>query len=129
MNDRATCSTETNPSGLCPPFPWALQSNSSTLWVRMLLRIPLKPFAPYPLVHGLNPMDQWVRKVSGCCVLLAIVPVPCYRRCLLFYLQWFEEKFQEIENEDLQLRKLHAVVETLVNHRKGEIWRGGGNYE
>lgn len=31
---------------------------------------------------------------------------------------WFEEKFQEIENEDLQLRKLHAVVETLVNHRK-----------
>ncbi|XP_072880802.1 sorting nexin-1-like isoform X3 [Hemitrygon akajei] len=31
---------------------------------------------------------------------------------------WFEEKFQEIENEDQQLRKLHAVVETLVNHRK-----------
>ncbi|XP_007906903.1 sorting nexin-1 isoform X1 [Callorhinchus milii] len=31
---------------------------------------------------------------------------------------WFEEKFQEIESEDQQLRKLHAVVETLVNHRK-----------
>ncbi|XP_069759383.1 uncharacterized protein [Narcine bancroftii] len=31
---------------------------------------------------------------------------------------WFEEKFQEMENEDQQLRKLHAVVETLVNHRK-----------
>ncbi|XP_064421872.1 sorting nexin-1 [Latimeria chalumnae] len=31
---------------------------------------------------------------------------------------WFEEKLQEVECEDQQLRKLHAVVETLVNHRK-----------
>lgn len=33
--------------------------------------------------------------------------------------QWFEEKLQEVECEDQRLRKLHAVVETLVNHRKG----------
>ncbi|XP_075432081.1 LOW QUALITY PROTEIN: sorting nexin-1 [Ascaphus truei] len=31
---------------------------------------------------------------------------------------WFDEKFQEVECEEQHLRKLHAVVETLVNHRK-----------
>ncbi|XP_036390699.1 sorting nexin-1a [Megalops cyprinoides] len=31
---------------------------------------------------------------------------------------WFEEKLQEVEVEDQQLRKLHAVVDSLVNHRK-----------
>ncbi|PNF28821.1 Sorting nexin-2 [Cryptotermes secundus] len=31
---------------------------------------------------------------------------------------WFEEKTQQIENLDTQLRKLHASVETLVLHRK-----------
>ncbi|XP_051776760.1 sorting nexin-1a isoform X2 [Erpetoichthys calabaricus] len=31
---------------------------------------------------------------------------------------WFEEKLQEVESEEQQLRKLHVVVETLVNHRK-----------
>uniref|UniRef100_A0A2K6DGU2 Sorting nexin-1 n=1 Tax=Macaca nemestrina TaxID=9545 RepID=A0A2K6DGU2_MACNE len=31
---------------------------------------------------------------------------------------WFEEKLQEVECEEQRLRKLHAVVETLVNHRK-----------
>uniref|UniRef100_A0A8D0WKD7 Sorting nexin-1 n=2 Tax=Sus scrofa TaxID=9823 RepID=A0A8D0WKD7_PIG len=32
--------------------------------------------------------------------------------------EWFEEKLQEVECEEQRLRKLHAVVETLVNHRK-----------
>ncbi|XP_020493364.2 sorting nexin-1 [Labrus bergylta] len=31
---------------------------------------------------------------------------------------WFEDKFQEVENEEQQLRKLHALVDSLVNHRK-----------
>uniref|UniRef100_A0A6Q2XFX7 PX domain-containing protein n=1 Tax=Esox lucius TaxID=8010 RepID=A0A6Q2XFX7_ESOLU len=31
---------------------------------------------------------------------------------------WFEEKHQQFENLDLQLRKLHASVESLVCHRK-----------
>ncbi|XP_048337985.1 sorting nexin-1 isoform X2 [Sphaerodactylus townsendi] len=31
---------------------------------------------------------------------------------------WFEEKFQEVECEEQRLRKLHAVVELLVSHRK-----------
>ncbi|KAL6474617.1 hypothetical protein MHYP_G00181780 [Metynnis hypsauchen] len=31
---------------------------------------------------------------------------------------WFEEKLQEVESEDQQLRKMHAMVESLVNHRK-----------
>lgn len=35
--------------------------------------------------------------------------------------QWFEEKLQEVECEEQRLRKLHAVVETLVNHRKGNL--------
>lgn len=35
--------------------------------------------------------------------------------------QWFEDKFQEVENEEQQLRKLHALVDSLVNHRKGEL--------
>lgn len=38
-----------------------------------------------------------------------------------FVLQWFEDKFQEVENEEQQLRKLHALVDSLVNHRKGEL--------
>ncbi|MBN3307837.1 SNX1 protein, partial [Amia calva] len=33
---------------------------------------------------------------------------------------WFEEKLQEVESEEQHLRKLHTVVESLVNHRKGE---------
>ncbi|KAM3876820.1 sorting nexin-1-like [Diretmus argenteus] len=31
---------------------------------------------------------------------------------------WFEDKLQEVENEEQQFRKLHAVVDSLVNHRK-----------
>ncbi|KAJ7994665.1 hypothetical protein DPEC_G00251830 [Dallia pectoralis] len=31
---------------------------------------------------------------------------------------WFDDKLQEVESEELQLRNLHAVVESLVNHRK-----------
>ncbi|KAM3626251.1 uncharacterized protein V6R79_025608 [Siganus canaliculatus] len=31
---------------------------------------------------------------------------------------WFEDKFQEMESEEQQLRKLHVVVDSLVNHRK-----------
>uniref|UniRef100_A0A8C6KS49 Sorting nexin-2 n=1 Tax=Nothobranchius furzeri TaxID=105023 RepID=A0A8C6KS49_NOTFU len=31
---------------------------------------------------------------------------------------WFEDKFQEVEAEEQQLRKLHVVVDSLVNHRK-----------
>lgn len=33
--------------------------------------------------------------------------------------QWFEEKQQQFENLDQQLRKLHGSVEALVCHRKG----------
>ncbi|KAJ3593361.1 hypothetical protein NHX12_005696 [Muraenolepis orangiensis] len=31
---------------------------------------------------------------------------------------WFEDKFQEVESEEQQLRKLHIMVDSLVNHRK-----------
>ncbi|XP_061629389.1 sorting nexin-1a [Phyllopteryx taeniolatus] len=31
---------------------------------------------------------------------------------------WFEEKLQEVESADQQFRKLHALVESLVIHRK-----------
>ncbi|XP_068458447.1 sorting nexin-1a [Clinocottus analis] len=31
---------------------------------------------------------------------------------------WFEEKLQEVESADQQFRKLHAMVESLVLHRK-----------
>ncbi|XP_075388038.1 sorting nexin-1 isoform X1 [Tenrec ecaudatus] len=31
---------------------------------------------------------------------------------------WFEEKLQEVEGEEQRLRRLHAVVEALVTHRK-----------
>lgn len=37
--------------------------------------------------------------------------------CVL--LQWFEEKLQEVESADQHFRKLHALVESLVVHRKG----------
>uniref|UniRef100_A0A672MGK4 Sorting nexin-2 n=1 Tax=Sinocyclocheilus grahami TaxID=75366 RepID=A0A672MGK4_SINGR len=33
-------------------------------------------------------------------------------------IKWFEEKQQQFENLDVQLRKLHASVESLVFHRK-----------
>lgn len=32
--------------------------------------------------------------------------------------EWFEEKQQQLENLDNQLRKLHCSIETLVHHRK-----------
>lgn len=35
--------------------------------------------------------------------------------------QWFEEKQQHFENLDVQLRKLHTSVESLVCHRKGTL--------
>ncbi|KAK7170302.1 hypothetical protein R3I94_000510 [Phoxinus phoxinus] len=31
---------------------------------------------------------------------------------------WFESKLQEVENEEQLLRRLHAAVDSLVNHRK-----------
>ncbi|XP_055048448.2 sorting nexin-1a [Misgurnus anguillicaudatus] len=31
---------------------------------------------------------------------------------------WFDEKIQDVENEEQQMRKLHLLVESLVNHRK-----------
>ncbi|XP_052457562.1 sorting nexin-1 [Carassius gibelio] len=31
---------------------------------------------------------------------------------------WFESKLQEVENEEQLLRKLHAAVDSFVNHRK-----------
>jgi len=37
---------------------------------------------------------------------------------LFVLLQWFEEKGHQIENLDLQLRKLHASVDALIHHRK-----------
>lgn len=43
---------------------------------------------------------------------------------VLFLSQWFEDKLQEVENEEQHLRKLHAVVDSLVNHRKGERFSG-----
>ncbi|XP_016374590.1 sorting nexin-2-like, partial [Sinocyclocheilus rhinocerous] len=39
------------------------------------------------------------------------VPLP-------FLIKWFEEKQQQFDNLDVQLRKLHASVESLVFHRK-----------
>lgn len=41
--------------------------------------------------------------------------------------QWFEEKQQQIDALDQQLRKLHSSIEALVQHRKGikllfEFW-------
>lgn len=36
-------------------------------------------------------------------------------------LQWFEEKLQEVESADQHFRKLHALVESLVVHRKGQL--------
>lgn len=36
------------------------------------------------------------------------------------WFQWFDEKIQDVENEEQQLRKLHVMVESLVNHRKGQ---------
>uniref|UniRef100_A0A9J7WZ87 Sorting nexin-1 n=1 Tax=Cyprinus carpio carpio TaxID=630221 RepID=A0A9J7WZ87_CYPCA len=32
--------------------------------------------------------------------------------------EWFDEKIQDVENEEQHLRKLHVMVESLVNHRK-----------
>lgn len=40
---------------------------------------------------------------------------------VLFVSQWFEDKYQEVDNEEQQLKKLHALVDSLVNHRKGEL--------
>lgn len=38
-----------------------------------------------------------------------------------FLLQWFEEKLQEVESADQHFRRLHALVESLVVHRKGQL--------
>ncbi|VDI17930.1 sorting nexin-2-like isoform X1 [Mytilus galloprovincialis] len=32
--------------------------------------------------------------------------------------EWFDERHQQVENLDVQLRKLHSSMETLVHHRK-----------
>jgi len=40
-------------------------------------------------------------------------PVNCF--------QWFEEKQQEIETLDAQLKKLYSSVENLVGNRKGNV--------
>lgn len=32
--------------------------------------------------------------------------------------EWFDERDQQVENLDVQLRKLHSSMETLVHRRK-----------
>ncbi len=39
--------------------------------------------------------------------------------CVCWF-QWFDEKIQDVENEEQHMRKLHIMVESLVNHRKGQ---------
>ena len=38
---------------------------------------------------------------------------------IFFYFQWFDEKHQQVESLDSQLRRLHTSMEALVHHRKG----------
>lgn len=38
--------------------------------------------------------------------------------CYFHVFQWFEEKAQQIDNLDIQLRKLHSSVESLVMNRR-----------
>jgi len=38
--------------------------------------------------------------------------------------QWFDEKQQEIETLDMQLKKLYSSIETLVGNRKGTLSTG-----
>ena len=45
--------------------------------------------------------------------------------CLIYHIsstQWFEEKSQQVEALDVQLRKLHTSIEILSVHRKGEYF-------
>lgn len=59
-------------------------------------------------------LKLWVRDARK-----ALQRCICGNQLWVYPFQWFEEKLQEVECEDQRLRKLHAVVETLVNHRKG----------
>lgn len=45
---------------------------------------------------------------------VALIPITL----LTLHLQWFEERTQQIESLDAQLRKLHASMEGLVNYRR-----------
>jgi hypothetical protein len=40
---------------------------------------------------------------------------------LLWLLQWFEDKQQQIEALDVQFHKLHGSLEALVAHRRGKL--------
>ncbi|KAA8595960.1 hypothetical protein FQN60_011251 [Etheostoma spectabile] len=61
-------------------------------------------------VRGLQMTCFWETDVQLACTWRYILEC-CHRI-------WFEDKFQEVENEEQQLRKLQAVVDSLVNHRK-----------
>ncbi len=42
-----------------------------------------------------------------------------FSSCLLFILKWFEEKHNQIETMEQQLKKLHTACESMVTLRKG----------
>ena len=44
--------------------------------------------------------------------------------CVKLLQQWFEEKQQQIETLDQQLKKLHLSMETLALQRKGWFFNG-----
>ena len=49
------------------------------------------------------------------------IQIPCHQLTTMLtpaFLQWFEERTQQIESLDAQLRKLHASMERLVNYRR-----------
>ena len=45
-------------------------------------------------------------------------------KCVKLLQQWFEEKQQQIETLDQQLKKLHLSMETLALQRKGWFFNG-----
>ena len=48
------------------------------------------------------------------------VYIDCWQPALCCLFQWFEEKQQQVEALDVQLRKLHSSIEALVTYRKGD---------
>lgn len=112
------CSTKPQTQSARWPSRWM----SRTLWVAVPLRCPGKSWYfwdGFPFNWKNKQQKQPLKKSCSLHFVKHFQPssgLVCF--------QWFEEKLQEVECEEQRLRKLHAVVETLVNHRKGNRWLG-----
>ena len=109
-----------------------LNFSSSGMWLWCLDLAGLGDLKPNFFSCPALTLSQQMHNIQGhwqhLCVYLSLYMAPMQPsfaiKCVKLLQQWFEEKQQQIETLDQQLKKLHLSMETLALQRKGWFFNG-----